>query len=193
MNPLRAQAQKCRSGMNRRDENRRRAILKPQQRRSFDMKRNFFKTTLFVAAVLTGSTAFAAEPMTPPTPGTSGASDMSTHHKMMQSEGSMGGGNMGSAGMGAMMGGGAKMEGGMKGMMCGGGAGGSGGGMCGGGAMGKTGPGQGMMSKMGASSGGPGMPKLPPGNEKLEFQMHAEMMQKMGEIALKYADRIKDN
>lgn len=36
-----------------------------------------------------------------------------------------------------------------------------------------------------------GMPKLPPGNEKLEVQMHAEMMQKMGEIAARYADRIK--
>ena len=34
--------------------------------------------------------------------------------------------------------------------------------------------------------------KLPPGNEKLETQMHAEMLQKMGEIATKYADRIKE-
>ncbi len=59
--------------------------------------------------------------------------------------------------------------------------------------MGKMGSGQGMMGKMGASSGSAAMPKLPPGNEKLEFQMHAEMMQKMGEIAAKYADRIKDN
>ena len=154
------------------------------------MKRNFFKNTLFAAAVLAGSTAFAAEPMTPPTPGMPGTGDMSTHHKMMQSEGQMGG-----AGMGAMMSG--KSEGGMKGMMCGGGGGSggassSGGGMCDG-MMGKMGSGQGMMGKMGASSGGPGMPKLPPGNEKLEFQMHAEMMQKMGEIAAKYADRIKDN
>lgn len=36
------------------------------------------------------------------------------------------------------------------------------------------------------------MPHLPPGNEKLAFQMHAEMMQKMGEIAARYADRIKE-
>ena len=36
------------------------------------------------------------------------------------------------------------------------------------------------------------MPKLPPGNEKLEFQMQAEMMQKMGQIAAQYADKIKD-
>jgi hypothetical protein len=35
--------------------------------------------------------------------------------------------------------------------------------------------------------------KLPPGNEKLETQMHAEMLQKMGEIATKYADRIKED
>ncbi len=44
----------------------------------------------------------------------------------------------------------------------------------------------------GAMSGNTAMPHLPPGNEKLEFQMHAEMMQKMGEIAAKYADRIKE-
>lgn len=45
---------------------------------------------------------------------------------------------------------------------------------------------------VGAMSGSAMMPQLPPGNEKLEFQMHAEMMQKMGEIATKYADRIKE-
>ncbi len=44
----------------------------------------------------------------------------------------------------------------------------------------------------GAMAGGEMMPQLPPGNEKLQFQMHAEMMQKMGEIAAKYADRIKE-
>jgi hypothetical protein len=43
-----------------------------------------------------------------------------------------------------------------------------------------------------AMPGGAAMPHLPPGNEKLEFQMHAEMMQKMGEIAAKYAERIKE-
>ncbi len=151
------------------------------------MKRNLFRTTWFAAVVLAGSTAFAADAM-PPAPGMPGAGDMSTHHKMMQSEGSMG-----SAGMGAMMGG-AKPEGGMKGMMCGGGGNDSSGagGMCGG-MKGKMGSGQGMMGMMGASSGGMAMPKLPPGNEKLEFQMHAEMMQKMGEIALKYADQIKES
>lgn len=44
----------------------------------------------------------------------------------------------------------------------------------------------------GAMSGSAMMPQLPPGNEKLEFQMHAEMMQKMGEIAARYADKIKE-
>ncbi len=44
----------------------------------------------------------------------------------------------------------------------------------------------------GAVPGSATMPHLPPGNEKLEFQMHAEMMQKMGEIAAKYAERIKE-
>ncbi|WP_454754849.1 hypothetical protein [Cupriavidus basilensis] len=32
---------------------------------------------------------------------------------------------------------------------------------------------------------------LPPGNEKLSMQMHAEMMQAMGEIMRKYADKIQ--
>ena len=35
------------------------------------------------------------------------------------------------------------------------------------------------------------MPQLPPGNEKLQLQMWAEMMQKMGEIASKYAAQVK--
>ena len=34
------------------------------------------------------------------------------------------------------------------------------------------------------------MPQLPTGNAKLQLQMRAEMMQKMGEILAKYADRI---
>jgi hypothetical protein len=38
----------------------------------------------------------------------------------------------------------------------------------------------------------PGLPRLPPGNEKLQLQMQAEMMQKMGEILAKYAARIPD-
>ncbi|WP_407973392.1 hypothetical protein ACJ51O_38445 (plasmid) [Burkholderia pyrrocinia] len=37
----------------------------------------------------------------------------------------------------------------------------------------------------------PMMGQLPPGNEKLAMQMHGEMMKAMGEIMLKYADRIQ--
>ena len=50
-------------------------------------------------------------------------------------------------------------------------------------------------SMMGSGPGtsGMGLPRLPSGNEKLEAQMHAEMLQKMGEIAARYADRIKDS
>ena len=36
------------------------------------------------------------------------------------------------------------------------------------------------------------LPQLPPGNEKLQLQMQAEMMQKMGEIVAKYAAQIKE-
>lgn len=35
------------------------------------------------------------------------------------------------------------------------------------------------------------MGQLPPGNEKLAVQMHAEMMKAMGDIMLKYADKIQ--
>jgi hypothetical protein len=69
-----------------------------------------------------------------------------------------------------------------------------GGGMMGGQGMGDMGGMMNMMrgceSMMGSHAGA--MPKMPPGNEKLEFQMHAEMMQKMGEIAAKYAERMRD-
>lgn len=43
----------------------------------------------------------------------------------------------------------------------------------------------------GAMPGSAMLPRLPPGNEKLEFQMRAEMMQKIGEIAVKYGQQIK--
>lgn len=55
-----------------------------------------------------------------------------------------------------------------------------GGGMMGGGMMGG-----GMMGSC------PMMGQLPPGNEKLVMQMHGEMMKAMGDIMLKYADRIQ--
>ena len=43
----------------------------------------------------------------------------------------------------------------------------------------------------GHMQGGGMMPQLPPGNEKLQLQMWGEMMQKMGEIASKYAAQVK--
>ena len=39
---------------------------------------------------------------------------------------------------------------------------------------------------------GHGLPHLPPGNEKLELQMHADMMKAMGDILAKYAARLPD-
>ena len=35
------------------------------------------------------------------------------------------------------------------------------------------------------------LPQLPPGNEKLQLQMQAEMMQKMGEIVANHVAQIK--
>jgi hypothetical protein len=51
---------------------------------------------------------------------------------------------------------------------------------------------QSMMGDTGMGGAAMGMSRFPPGNEKLEAQMHAEMMQKMGEIAARYADKIKE-
>jgi hypothetical protein len=65
-------------------------------------------------------------------------------------------------------------------------------GMMGGGMMGG-----GMMNmmqhceRMMGARGGHAMPQLPPGNEKLQLQMHAEIMQKVGEILGKYAAQVK--
>jgi len=39
---------------------------------------------------------------------------------------------------------------------------------------------------------GHGMPHLPPGNEKLELQMHADMMRAMADVLGKYAARLPD-
>jgi hypothetical protein len=65
-----------------------------------------------------------------------------------------------------MMGGGGMMRGGMMNMMQG-------------------------CEQMMAARGGHAMPQLPPGNEKLQLQMHAEVMQKVGEILAKYAAQVK--
>jgi hypothetical protein len=58
---------------------------------------------------------------------------------------------------------------------------------------------EGMMGMMsacpmmtGGHSAGAGLvPQLPAGNEKLQLQMSAEIMQKVGEIVAKYANQIK--
>ena len=42
----------------------------------------------------------------------------------------------------------------------------------------------------GGMMAGRSMPAFPPGNEKLQMQMQAEIMQKVGEIMAKYAERI---
>jgi hypothetical protein len=97
------------------------------------------------------------------------ADDMQRHRMMhddMMGRGPMQPGMMG-RGMGAGMG---------QGMMNGG--------MMGGDMMG-------MMAQCHAMMG-MGMPRLPPGNEKLQLQMQAEMMQRMGEILGKYAARIEE-
>jgi len=63
------------------------------------------------------------------------------------------------------------------------------------------GMGQGMGGMMGMMQGCPmmrgggmghGMPHLPPGNEKLELQMHADMMRAMADVLGKYAARLPD-
>src|SRR5437588_5744368 len=45
---------------------------------------------------------------------------------------------------------------------------------------------------MGGGGMGHGMAHLPPGNEKLEMQMHADMMRAMADSMTKYAARLPD-
>ena len=84
---------------------------------------------------------------------------------------------------GGMQGGG--MMGGMQG-------GGMMGGMQGGGMMGGMGGMMDMMNGCSQMMSGGAMPHLPPGNEKLQLKMQAEIMQKTGEILSRYADQIGD-
>lgn len=44
---------------------------------------------------------------------------------------------------------------------------------------------------MGGHMGRMMMPQLPPGNERLQMQMHAEMMRRMAEVLEKYAGQIR--
>ena len=57
----------------------------------------------------------------------------------------------------------------------------------GGGRMGKRCPMHGMKHAMGPRVP---MPRLPPGNDKLQMQMEAEILQKVGEIQAKYAAQL---
>lgn len=76
-------------------------------------------------------------------------------------------------------------------------------GMMGGDMMGRGMMGGGMMGMMemmercsrmrgGGAMGAGMMPQLPPGNEKLELQLHAEIMQRVGEILSKYAAKVQE-
>ncbi|MBI1907275.1 MAG: hypothetical protein HYS20_13740 [Rhodocyclales bacterium] len=54
-----------------------------------------------------------------------------------------------------------------------------------------------MMQHCQKMMGGAGMtgalvPQLPPGNDKLQLKMQAEIMQKVGEITARYADQVKE-
>ena len=62
---------------------------------------------------------------------------------------------------------------------------------------GGTGGMMGMMQGCPMMSGGGGMsghsvPHLPPGNEKLEMQMHADMMRAIADVMTKYAARLPE-
>ena len=98
----------------------------------------------------------------------------------MPMQGMMGDGPQGAAGHHGMMGQQRGMMGQQQGMMnCPMMGGGMRGGMMGGGGM------------RGGMMGSHGLPALPPGNEKLQLEMQAEIMQKVGEILAKYAAQVQ--
>ena len=123
--------------------------------------------TIFIASTSTVSAADSRDTtqdsaMTPP-------SQSATPDRDHQSGGMQGGGMMGGMQGGGMMGGmqGGGMMGGMGGMMD-------------------------MMNGCSQMMSGGAMPHLPPGNEKVQLKMQAEIMQKTGEILSRYADQIGD-
>ena len=132
---------------------------------------------VFVAMIAAGSAmSLAAQEAPGQAPGASPDTEQAPRDRGMTDQGMTGNGMMGRGGMGGMMG----QDGGMGGM---------------GGMMGMMN----MMNRCGRMMGsgmGPGMmrtvPQLPPGNEKLQLQMHAEIMQQVGEIVAKYAARVKE-
>ena len=130
--------------------------------------RSFLAASLLAAFIGSASAVGAADSrdttkdstMTPP-------SQRATPDRDHQSGGMQGGGMMG--GMGDMMGGdgmmGRGMMDGMGGMM-------------------------GIMNGCSQMMGSGATPHLPPGNEKLQLKMQAEIMQKTAEILSRYADQI---
>lgn len=122
-------------------------------------------SVLLAAAVFAGGAALAAE--TRPAPGAAAGAQGGSRTDM---QGMMQGGTMGGEGARS---GEDMMQGGMMNMMD-------------------------MMNMMGAcgrmmNGGSSSMPRLPAGNEKLELEMQAEMMQKMGEILASYAAKLPDS
>ncbi|MEO7854242.1 MAG: hypothetical protein ABIR94_18620 [Rubrivivax sp.] len=127
------------------------------------MNRYSISKAFFVIVISAAASGAAwAAEPAPATKPADGMSDMSKHHPMAQGMKGGEGGMSGMGGMGDMMG--------MMKMMN----------SC-----------QTMMDGASASASAL-VPTLPPGNEKLQFQMRAEMMQKMGQIAAEYADKIKE-
>jgi hypothetical protein len=137
--------------------------------------------------VIASGVALAAEISngSPPGQATERGAGMNMNH-MQEGMGGMMGGDQAQPGDDRMGGGGMVGRDGMMGGMMGRGMMGNG---MDGGMMGMMGACEQMMNARGSMSG---MPKLPPGNEKLQLQMQAEMMQKMGEILSSYAARIPD-
>lgn len=176
---------------------------------------------LFFAAVMTNGATIAVAANNQGQSGTPGAMAASMQKHMqgdmdgggMMSErsatnmqgamqGSAGGGAMGNSMMGGAMGndmmGGAPAMGpsgsGMSRMMQGGMCPAMMGGMMNGGAGANGGHGSwgaGMMPSHQSPRAATMIPRLPAGNEKLQLQMQAELMQKMGEILAKYADKVR--
>lgn len=119
---------------------------------------------MFAVIIAAGSAmTIAAEEEPGQAPGGSPDTKQAPMDRGMMDQGMMGNGMMGQDGMGGMMG--------MMNMMS----------QCS--RMMNSGMGGGILH---------GVPRLPPGNEKLQVQMHAEIMRTVGEIMAKYAGRVED-
>ena len=130
--------------------------------------RSALMTSLLVGVLLFPAAASAADtPDTNKDAATAHESQRAMPDRDRQDSGMRGGmmGNGGMMGSGRMMGGGGMMGGGMGGMMD-------------------------MMSGCSQMKGTGATPHLPPGNDKLQLKMQAEIMQKTAEILSRYADQI---